>query len=332
MKKNKQKKHSVKKSRKGLSVKKKTPPKYIKSSGALVAPEDMRLIENPIEVLSFIKKVRSPHNYIQDGRLKRITISFENVKSIDHATLSIMRTVSVNCKADLKSTTIERVHYASARAMMKKTGFSVGLYDGKGRVIQDVAEGALKTFRKGAGRLCASDIISINSSVKETLLSIGFDENEVRKRCLKLQKIILEICGNAIEWGYSGAPNRVWIFGVCKNEKEAVFTVTDIGHGILETIKKDFASIIRSIFSDDNPVDILNRAFDKKYGSKSGDLNRNHGLPAIKEGFNQKIISKLYVISNDAFLDFENPKNSRRLNDSKFGGTFYQWSVVNENA
>lgn len=55
---------------------------------------------------------------------------------------------------------------------------------------------------------------------------------------MSVKTIILEICGNSIEW--SGTDNKQWLLGVKYESDRVIFTVTDVGKGILETLYRKF--------------------------------------------------------------------------------------------
>ena len=59
-----------------------------------------------------------------------------------------------------------------------------------------------------------------------------------------------------------------------------VFTMTDIGEGILKTLRRKFVKQIQESFFN-NAVDVLVNAFEKQYESRTKDPNRNKGLPKI---------------------------------------------------
>jgi disulfide oxidoreductase YuzD len=100
--------------------------------------------------------------------------------------------------------------------------------------------------------------------------------------------------------------------------------MTDIGHGILETLRKKATQIVSDILKSD--IEILDRAFDKKYVSVTNDINRNKGLPKIKKIVINNYVNNLIVITNNVLLNFSSESNSKILN-KKFNGTFYYWEL-----
>ena len=76
---------------------------------------------------------------------------------------------------------------------------------------------------------------------------------------------------------------------------------------------------------------MLEKAFDRKYGSVSQEINRNRGLPSIKKAFMENHIKNLIVCTNDVILHFNNYGKTIMLKDNfYFQGTFYQWEITND--
>jgi len=150
----------------------------------------------------------------------------------------------------------------------------------------------------------------------------------VSKYYLPVKTIILEICGNSIEW--SGTESRQWLLGVKYETNKVVFTVTDVGKGILETLYRRFTMRFFETFKSNDEV--LKGAFDKKYSSTTQEVNRNKGLPAVKANFDIGTINKLIVLTNNVILHFDNNTFSKTFvkGSPRFKGTFYQWEINND--
>lgn len=179
-------------------------------------------------------------------------------------------------------------------------------------------------FEKGSGRLTENDSRKISLLVKNVVNHLTGHE----RHCLPMRTIILEICGNSIEW--SGTQSKQWLLGVKYEENEVIFTVTDVGKGILDTLYRKFSKKLFEVFKSDDKI--LQGAFDKRYGSSTQEENRNKGLPAVKANFQKGTINNLKVLTNNVILHFDNDDNSRTFsfNQPRFKGTFYQWSMTNE--
>ena len=139
--------------------------------------------------------------------------------------------------------------------------------------------------------------------------------------------ILQEMCANSIEHANNNIHEKNWLVGIYYETNKVVFTVTDIGQGILSTLKKKTEQKIKDTLLARGPVGTLVGAFDKKYQSSTFDENRNKGLPRIKEANNYDYIDSLRVVTNNVFLDFENDENNLLLKN-KFRGTFYYWELT----
>jgi hypothetical protein len=145
--------------------------------------------------------------------------------------------------------------------------------------------------------------------------------------------IIQEICSNSVEWANPPeSKNHNWFLGIFLHTKEdephITFAITDIGYGILHTLNRRFGTIIKEEFLDNvTNTEILMRAFERKYGSKTGEPNRNKGMPLIKDRFKKGYICNLKVLTNNVLLDFADVSKSKCINKN-LPGTFYSWSVT----
>jgi hypothetical protein len=179
-------------------------------------------------------------------------------------------------------------------------------------------------FEKGCGILSYNDSVKISTLIKNVVKYLtGVDE-----RCTHVKTILLEICGNSIEW--SGTDNKQWLLGVKYEQDMVIFTVTDVGKGILKTLYRQFTKRFFDTFKAS--VDILKGAFEQKYGSTTKEINRNRGLPSIKNAFDNQLILNLKVLTNDVILHFNNNFNSKTFSKGTpwFKGTFYQWEMDKE--
>jgi hypothetical protein len=144
--------------------------------------------------------------------------------------------------------------------------------------------------------------------------------------------IVQEMCSNSVEHANEQKNLKNWFFGICfeydsnLNCSKVVFTMTDIGYGILKTIKRKFGTKIQEFMTGANDYQILRRAYDKQYQSKTEEINRNRGLPLILDRFDRKYIKDLKVMTNNVYLDFDNTENSKIVNKN-LPGTFYYWTL-----
>ena len=121
-----------------------------------------------------------------------------------------------------------------------------------------------------------------------------------------------------------------WIYGTKFEEGRVIVVALDLGKGILESIRRKFSKLLQDLLQLNSHVEILEGAFNKKYGSKSGKPNRNKGLPSIKYANEKGYIKDLVVITNNVTLDFTDSRNSCKFVSNKnrgFMGTLYSWRI-----
>ena len=292
----------------------------------VVAYPDMRLLENTVKCLEVFREMRSEEALSRNHNVKFVVLNLKNVTQIDYGTISILTAISDELKF---KKIIVRTFYPDdleCRKFIYESGYYNHQYDEHGKPFPKAPKSDLLFFEKGSGILSEADNIKISNLIKAVVYHLSGES----KHCLAVRTIILEICGNSIEW--SGTDSRQWLLGVKYEEGKVVFTVTDVGKGILETLKKRFGLVLKDIFTLKSPNDILKGAFDKKYGSTTQEVNRNKGLPAVKSHWEQGTINSLKVLTNNVILHFDSNELSETFSKGspRFRGTFYQWEMTND--
>jgi hypothetical protein len=136
--------------------------------------------------------------------------------------------------------------------------------------------------------------------------------------------LILEMSGNTIEHAYEDRKQHWLLSLTCDEEnKKIIFTFTDNGVGILETLNRKFSDQVNDIFSSE--VEVIKNAFLRKYGSSTKEINRNKGLPLIKRMQVEKNVNNLLLITNNVMIDFQSESGEKL--STKFAGTFYYWEI-----
>ncbi|MGV4511488.1 hypothetical protein ACQ1R0_05770, partial [Ornithobacterium rhinotracheale] len=190
----------------------------------------------------------------------------------------------------------------------------------KGKKFSKSRESDILFIKTGSKKLTSSDQKNIMMTISKAVDHVN-KGNDIIKM---LRLVITEICGNAIEWG--GTEKKQWLLGVRYNEDSVIFTFADVGVGILKSLNRKFKDKLADAITRSS-VEVLKRAFEKKYDSKSGDVNRNQGLPSIKKAYDDGFLPMLKTLTNKVFLDFsDNFSKSQSLNN-EFKGTVYQWEL-----
>lgn len=292
----------------------------------VVAPRDFRLIENTKECLMFFRNIRSEENVSQIKNIKLVRFSLKLVEQIDYGTISVLTAISDNLKCKNIILQGNFPHNTKCKQFIVDSGFLNHMFDENNRPFPKSEKSELIFFEKGCGVLSQDDNIKISNLVKNVVEHLTGKVEYL----LSLKTIILEICGNSIEW--SGTYNKQWLLGVQYEADKVVFTVTDVGKGILETLYRKFKKRVYDAFVNKSDEEILKGAFDKKYGSATQKVNRNKGLPSVKSNFQSGNILNLKVLTNNVILHFGNDINSKSFEKGspRFKGTFYQWEMTKE--
>ena len=288
------------------------------------APEDFRLLENVEGCLTFFRNIRSEEYLNQIKGVKFVIMSLEKVTEIDYGTISILTAISDDLKYKGIILRGDFPKKAECKQFIIDSGFLNHMVNEKNQKFPKSKKSDLIFFEKGCGVLSFEDNKKISALVKDVVNHLT-GEN---KYSLSVKTIILEICGNSIEW--ASTENKQWLLGVKYETERVFFTVTDVGKGILETLYRKFTKRFFDTFKTDD--EILKGAFNKKYGSSTKELNRNKGLPAVKTNFEQGTINNLRVLTNNVALQFGDDSNSKTFGKGspRFKGTFYQWEMTKE--
>lgn len=280
----------------------------------IAAKSKFSLIENPENVLSFISEIE---RVTSNNRSKLIILNLKEVEVIDIGSISILLSKINKLKQNNLQVICNLPQNEVCKKMFFESGFSDHMRDLQGRIINYSKQKNNLMVNRGFDKTSNEKLgLAIRNSVEHLT---GIEESY-----RPLYSIAQEMCANSIE--HANEHNKNWLFSVWyKDEVNVCFTMTDIGSGILGTIKRKFSQQIRELVLTDNK-DILLRAFEKKYSSATKDINRNKGLPKIKNISDEEYIKNLIVITNNVLLDFTNQSNSKLLN-RKFNGTFYYWEL-----
>lgn len=296
---------------------------YVKAN-PVVAPENICLLSKTNDCLHFFKTLRQGKSISKNGRSCFVQMDLSKVKKFDYSSICVLIAII----RDLKTKQVFlRGNYPEDRTCKKQiieSGLLTFMYDDQGKAFKKSEKSDLLFVEKGGKKLRKSENIKISKTIKNAVFRLTGED----KHLPKLRTILLEICGNSLEW--SGTRNRQWLFGVKYEDEKVIFTVTDVGKGILKTLNIKLKHKLKEVFNFNSDDQILRGAFEKKYDSSSHKVNRNKGLPSIKNGFDNGTMHNLSVLTNGVILHFNRDKDSEVFNKNKFDGTLYRWEITKE--
>ena len=296
-----------------------------KEADPLIAPKDICLMSKTVSTLEFFNELRSPSNFSKYGGFCFIHIDLTEVKDLDYSSTCVLKAIMEDLKSKKVFSRATLPKDKMARQRMKDGGLLNSMYDSGGNPFKNSSSSDLIFVKTGSKRLAHDENVNISKTLKKVVKYL----TGVEKHNKELRNVVMEICGNSLEWAQT--PKKQWLIAVKYEKNRVIFTATDVGVGILKSIYRRFAVRLKETFNRLDDVEILNNAFIKKYGSTSKKSNRNKGLPVIKSAFENGLILDLKVITNEVTLDFDNQENNLKLpRSSEFGGTFYRWIVTKD--
>jgi hypothetical protein len=285
----------------------------------LYADEYFELLVNTKEVIDYISVLKSYKkvNHI----VKTIFIDLSNVVKIDIGAVSLLL-------SSIKELNIFAI-YIKGNLPLNENAKQFIIKSGYLEHMSNLS----KKLRKDIRTFTSDNLILMSGTSKSESRKIG----ECIKKSIEILTgtshhyppvygMIQEMNGNSVEHAYRN--KKHWLLGINIDtiNNKIIFTYTDNGFGILNTMKRKFSSLINDVFKFKNDIEILNGLFDREYNSRfKQQYNRNKGLPVIKKTFVNEKVNNLLVITNDVYLHFGN-KTSLKL-DSTFSGTFYYWEL-----
>jgi len=188
-----------------------------------------------------------------------------------------------------------------------------------------------RSYEKGMNTIVARGEKRTNSELSSKLIRKSTKTVwNIEDKNMKVQGMLIELMANTINHAYAGGKyQKGWYFSVdhIPDENKVKFCFVDNGHGILKTLRKKFPDKIASFIGGKFGNNIIKRAFDGEFGSRTKLSNRGRGLKAIKKVYQLGYIKSLKVITNNIYYDFEN--DTAEELKTYFDGTFYFWEIDN---
>lgn len=303
------------------------PSKPASHPEPLSAPKDFRLLKNTEECIDFFKKIRSRKKAVADKNNNLvIRVDLSRVEHIDFASTMMLDAICEELAAASPVCHVmgDSPRNPNCRQYLLDSGFLNNKYDEHGRKYPDVGHSANIKIERGHTKLKDEDVMRVVEIEKRICKHVTGSSGKLFRHI----EMIKEICGNTVDW--SGAVRDQWIYGTKFEDGKVIVVALDLGKGILESISRKFAVLLQDLLEQNSHVAILEGAFNKKYGSKSGKPNRNKGLPSIKYANEKGCIKDLVVITNNVTLDFTDSQNSCKFVTNKnrgFMGTLYSWRI-----
>jgi hypothetical protein len=296
------------------------------------APRIFSLNANTEQVIEFLKQVEECYN-----KKLKIFVVLRNVEEIDYGALIVLLSIMVKFKAKRIKFNGDFPKSEIVTRRLIKSGF----FENLNKTFRESDTYQIAGSEEGGFATHADkrvDPVLGDRLIKFASKAIWSEE----RRCQGIQRILLELMQNTnnhAEIGKSGEKHW-WVSVNHLREKNKVcFAFVDFGVGVFRSLDNKpmnskwfkWSEKMQKRFKYGNNADLLQLMLDGKFHETvTGKYFRGKGLPGIADVQKRNQISRLIIITNDAYcsLDECNFKTMSR----SFTGTYVYWEVSNSNA
>lgn len=293
------------------------------------APSYFSLIENTEEMLRFMTRLD-----VAFSKKKKVYVKLRNLKEMsDDAIVLLLSKVLEFKNANIDFNGSRPLKTSIARRL-EKSGFFDILY-GPNKKCYKNDEDAFSITKDKSMYTHATK--SVDAELTSNLIEQSAEYLWGKKRrCRGVQRIFLELMQNTNNHASRHPGEKYWWINISllNNPKRIGFSFIDYGMGIFRSLDTkgtdnkfyDWINKISTICDPNNHYDVLRLMMLGKFHSTvTGHPYRGKGIPGIYNEINKKSITKLVIISNDAYAntsdnDFHELKHPLR-------GTFVYWEL-----
>nr|WP_262916924.1 STAS domain-containing protein [Chryseobacterium aahli] len=297
--------------------------------------KDFRLLVNPIEVIKTIAELKS---LTKKDKIHRVIIELKDITHIDIGAISLM----LSSVKELRNSKIKVSGTQPLDEEVLDFIIRSGFFGNMSNVSAHISN-TLQSHKKNN----KNTLVIADCNMKSKGQLIGTNIRQIKKLLLgeenhypPLYTILMEMNANAFEHAYND-DKKHWILGINFDEKskKVYVTFTDNGLGIIKQLNLKRSTRVKEFILDfaklktpdvfNNGI-LLQKVFDKVYNSRfKSQINRNRGLPTIKDKNTKNKIKNLICITNDVYLDLTTDKYT--ILDDDFTGTFYYLELEAQN-
>ena len=140
---------------------------------------------------------------------------------------------------------------------------------------------------------------------------------------------LVEISANSVEHANEYSFDKNWLISVSYERDQVLYILTDVGKGVLSTLKKKKKELFNDIIFFKKDSDVLKGVFEGLYQSQTGEVNRHKGLPEVYESFVDGFISDLQVLTNCVLYNFATQE--KKILTNEFKGVMISWTLKKQN-
>lgn len=293
------------------------------------APTHFSLIDNTEEMLRFIAAL----NKAFDKR-RKVYVRLHNIKSMsDDAIVLLLSNVLEfkNAKIDFNGSRPTNLAIAKR---LEKSGFFDILYGNNKDAYWNSGDSFSINRDKSMYTHATKNVDSeLTSNLIENSATYLWGE---KRRCRGVQRIFLELMQNTNNHASRHPGEKYWWVNISllNNPKRIGFSFIDYGMGIFTSLNTkgtnnkfyDWINKIKNLCNPEDHYEVLRlMMLGDFHNTVTGHSYRGKGIPGIYNEIAKGAITKLVIISNDAYANTED-KDYHKLNNS-LKGTFVYWEI-----
>lgn len=293
------------------------------------APENFSFIENSIEVVEFIAKLK---NHFDEK--KKVFVVLKNVKIISYDAIVVLLSIMVRFKANKIDFNGDFPENQDAKRILKESKFLEYLF----KTFRDEERyhlGQQSSIHTHAYKDVDSELG--NELIKNASKTIWGEE----RRCQGVQRTLIELMLNTNNHADdSKKGEKHWWLSVHHDitSQKVSFAFIDFGVGVFTSLNnkrqgsKFFGILnkLREKITIGSNAELLKLIMDGTlHRTATGKPYHGKGLPGINKVLERNQISNLNIITNDVHANVDN--NDFKVIPKSFSGTFVYWELNKNN-
>ncbi len=266
-----------------------------------------------VDIEKVLKFVYNNKKIVATRRYNQMIFDFSKVTVIDDGATTILLSLFYDMSSNKIKVGLNNLpDNPEACLFIEQSGF-IQYFTGP---LAKKKAGLNTTIKKGKSTILQKDSAALIHKSMKTVWGVD-------KRNQKLQGMLIELMTNSVNHAYLNKEReKTWYISTNHyiEQNKVEFCFVDNGDGIINTINVKFKD---KLFTSNE--DLLVRAFEGEFRSRTKLANRGRGLIVVKGNQTNMTIRGLKVITNNVFLDFEK-EIAVKLN-TPFSGTFYSWII-----
>ena len=301
----------------------------LKGYKEVIAPKHFSLINKPIQVIEFIDDIKKYYS-----KRKKVFVELKHVEKIDYDAIVVLLAILVRFKAAGIKFNGNFPNNEIAKQVLRESKFFSSL-DKSFKNLDSYDLGARSSILTHANKCVDAELgHKVIGQATETIWG-------EKRRSRGVQRVLVELMLNTSNHAdLESEGKKHWWLSVNHrvNEKVVSFSFIDFGVGVFKSLdnKKPDSKFfgwfekLSSKFTVSDSSELLKIIIEGKlHKTVTGKPFRGKGLPGIREVLSRNQISKLCIITNDAYADVSN--NTYRKLEKNFSGTFVYWELNSSN-